>query len=342
MRRFQHCKGFTVMQARQFGKNGPAVPEIGLGCWQLGGGWRDDWDNGVAQQTLDTAYDAGVRFIDTADVYGDGASERSIGEFLRRKNGGHDSGIFVATKLGRAGIYPDGYTRESLRDATLRSIERLGVERLDLTQLHCVPTDVLRRGDVFEWLRELQQEGLISRWGASVESVEEGLICLGQDGLASLQVIFNIFRQKPADELLPQAQDKGVGIIVRLPLASGLLGGKITRSTTFRADDHRNFNRDGQHFNVGETFAGLELDRGVAAAEQVAQLVPAGLTMAQMALRWILDHPAVSVVIPGASRPAQVGANVSAGGLAPLAPALHAALADVYRTHVRDHIRGPY
>jgi aryl-alcohol dehydrogenase-like predicted oxidoreductase len=327
-----------AMQARKFGKDGVTVPEIGLGCWQLGGGWRDDWDNGVAQRTLDTAYAEGVRFFDTADVYGDGASERSIGEFLARS--GQDA--FVATKLGRAGIYPDGYTRESLRDATLRSIERLGVDRLDLTQLHCVPTDVLRQGHVFEWLRELQQEGLIRRWGASVESVEEGLICLEQQGLTSLQVIFNVFRQKPAEELLPRAHDLGVAVIVRLPLASGLLGGKITRQTSFRADDHRNFNVDGQAFNVGETFAGLGLERGIAATEAVATLVPTGMPMAQMALRWILDHPAVSVVIPGASRPEQVHANVSAASLPPLPEALHASLAQVYREHVRDHIRGPY
>lgn len=325
------------MQSRQFGSDALSVPEIGLGCWQLGGGWSDHWDNDVAQQTLETAYQCGVRFIDTADVYGDGASERSVGQFLRSRRD-----IVVATKLGRAGIYPDGYTRASLRDATLRSLDRLGVERLDLTQLHCVPTEVLRRGEVFEWLRELRQEGLIARWGASVESCEEGLICLKQDGLASLQVIFNIFRQKPAAELLPQAAARGVGIIVRLPLASGLLGGKITRATTFRPDDHRHFNRDGQQFNVGETFAGLELERGIAATEQVAALVPPSMTMAQMALRWILDHPAVSVVIPGASRPAQVEANVSAAALAPLPPALHEALAMVYRDSVHDHIRGPY
>ena len=325
------------MQSRPLGSDALSVPEIGLGCWQLGGGWSDHWDNEVAQQTLETAYRSGVRFIDTADVYGDGASERSIGQFLRSRRD-----ILVATKLGRAGIYPDGYTRKSLREATLRSLDRLGVERLDLTQLHCVPTEVLRRGEVFEWLRELQQEGLIARWGASVESCEEGLICLRQEGLASLQVIFNIFRQKPAAELLPQAAARGVGIIVRLPLASGLLGGKITRATTFSPDDHRNFNRDGQQFNVGETFAGLELERGIAATEQVAALVPPSMTMAQMALRWILDHPAVSVVIPGASRPAQVEANVSAAALAPLPPALHEALAKVYRDSVHDHIRGPY
>jgi aryl-alcohol dehydrogenase-like predicted oxidoreductase len=327
------------MQSRQFGNDGLTVPEISLGCWQLGGGWGNDWNDAVAQQTLATAYDAGVRFIDTADVYGDGASERSIGRFLATHE---DPSLVVATKLGRAGIYPDGYTRTSLREATLRSIERLGVQALDLTQLHCVPPDVLRQGHVFEWLRELQQEGLIRRWGASVESVEEGLLCLEQEGLASLQVIFNIFRQKPAEELLPRAHGQQVGIIVRLPLASGLLGGRITRDTVFRQDDHRHFNRDGQHFNVGETFAGLELERGIAAAEQVAALVPAGLTMAQLALRWILDHEAVSVVIPGASSPAQVSGNVAAATVAQLPAVLRAQLAQVYLEHVRDYIRGPY
>ena len=327
------------MQSRQFGKDGLTVPEIGLGCWQLGGGWGNDWDDGIAQQTLNAAFDAGVRFIDTADVYGDGASERSIGAFLR---GRRDPALTIATKLGRAGIYPDGYSRESLREATQRSLERLGVDALDLTQLHCVPTEVLRQGHVFDWLRELQQEGLIKRWGASVESVEEGLICLQQDGLASLQVIFNIFRQKPAEELLPRAADAGVGIIVRLPLASGLLGGKITRATVFRPDDHRHFNRDGAMFNVGETFAGLELERGIEVTEQVARLVPPGMNMAQMALRWILDHPQVSVVIPGASSPEQVRANVAAAGVAPLGQDLHGALAKLYGAHVRDFIRGPY
>lgn len=327
------------MQRRQLGQDGLTVPEIGLGCWQLGGGWSNDWNDGIAQQTLQAAIDAGVRFIDTADVYGDGASERSIGRFLA---GRKEPDIVVATKLGRAGIYPDGYTRASLREATQRSLERLRVDALDLTQLHCVPTEVMRQGHVFDWLRELQQEGLIKRWGASVESVEEGLICLAQDGLTSLQVIFNVFRQKPAEELFPRAAEQKVGIVVRLPLASGLLGGKITRATTFRDDDHRNFNRDGAMFNVGETFAGLELERGIAATEQVAALVPAGMTMAQMALRWILDHPQVSVVIPGASRPEQVRANVDAAAVRPLPADLHGKLAGVYRAHVRDFIRGAY
>ena len=305
----------------------------------LGGGWGNDGDDGVAQRTLATAFETGVRFIDTAGVYGDGASERPIGRFLESHR---DAGLVVATKLGRAGICPDGYTRASLREATERSLERLGVDSLDLTQLHCVPTEVLRAGHVFDWLRELQQEGLIRRWGASVELVEEGMICRDQPELASLQIIFNIFRQKPAAQLLPRAAAQGVGIIVRLPLASGLVGGKITRATTFRDDDHRNFNRDGAMFNVGETFAGLPLDTGIAATEQVAALVPENLTMAQVALRWILDHEAVSVVIPGASRPEQVRANVGAAAVAPLPEALHAALAAIYRDGVHDAIRGPY
>lgn len=325
------------MNLRQLGSDGLSVPEIGLGCWQLGGGWGNEWNNDVAQQTLETAYQAGVRFIDTADVYGDGASESSIGEFLRKR-----PDVVVATKLGRAGIYPDQYTRDTLRTATLRSIERLGVEQLELTQLHCVPTQVMRDGAVFEWLRELRQEGLIKRFGASVESAEEGLICLEQEGLTSLQVIFNVFRQKPLEQLLPQAQAKGVGIIVRLPLASGLLSGKITRATTFRDDDHRNFNRDGAHFNVGETFAGIELDKGIAVAEQVAALVPPSMTMAQLALRWILDQSAVSVVIPGASSPAQVQGNVSAAELPRLPDELHSQLASLYRDQVQALIRGPY
>ena len=325
------------MQLRKLGSDGLEVPEIGLGCWQLGGGWGNDWDNGIAQKTLACAYQAGVRFFDTANVYGDGASERSIGEFLRQHGD-----VTVATKLGRGAIYPDGYTRDAIRGAALGSMERLGVSALDLVQLHCVPPAVLRDGEVFNWLRELRDENLITRFGASVETVEEGLVCLAQPGLASLQIIFNIFRQKPLQELMPRARDQGVGIIVRLPLASGLLSGKMTRDTVFSAGDHRHFNRDGQHFNVGETFAGIAFETGVGLAEQIASHVPQGMSMAQMALRWILDHEAVSVVIPGASAPAQVLANCSASQLPPLSPALHGELAQLYREHIHSAIRGPY
>jgi len=325
------------MQSRQLGRDGLTVPEIGLGCWQLGGGWGDHWDNDIAQQILEQAYAAGVRFIDTADVYGGGASERSIGQFLRSHRD-----VTVATKLGRGAIYPDGYSRAAVRAATEQSLERLGVDCLDLTQLHCVPPAVLRDGAIFDWLREMRDDGMIARFGASVETVEEGLLCLEQEGVTSLQVIFNIFRQKPLEALLPRAREKGVGIIVRLPLASGLLSGKMTRETVFKPDDHRNFNRDGAHFNVGETFAGIEYQQGVALAEQVAAFVPPSMTMAQMALRWLLDQDAVSVIIPGASSPAQVTANVAAAALPPLPAGVHQGLAALYRDSIHGAIRGPY
>jgi aryl-alcohol dehydrogenase-like predicted oxidoreductase len=201
---------------------------------------------------------------------------------------------------------------------------------------------VLQQGDVFDWLRELKQEGKIRNWGASVESMDEALVCLEQEGLASLQIIFNIFRQKPIQALFPQAQAKGVAIVVRLPLASGLLSGKFTADTRFAATDHRNYNRDGQAFNVGETFAGLPFEKGVELADGLKLLVPAGLNMAQMALRWILDHEAVSAIIPGASRPEQVRSNAAASGLAPLGEALHARLKAYCEEKVQPFIRGPY
>lgn len=325
------------MESRKLGARGPAVPVIGLGCWQLGGGWGAEWDDRVAQEILGAAYETGVRFIDTADVYGDGESERSVGRFRRA----HPD-VVVATKLGRAGIYPDRYNAETLREATLRSLDRLQMESLDLTQLHCVPTRELREGRVFDWLRELRDEGLIQRWGASVESVEEGLLCLKEDDCTSLQVIFNVFRQKPLEELFPAARERGVGIIVRLPFASGLLTGRITRNTEFLEGDHRNFNRDGEAFNVGETFAGLPFEKGVALSERVGAHVPSGMHYAEMSLRWILDHEAVSVVIPGASRPSQARANARAAGLEPLPPSLHARLRELYASEVHAHIRGPY
>ncbi len=328
------------MTSRPFGSSSLNASEIGLGCWQLGGA---DWgavDDASALAILGAAADAGINFFDTADVYGGGRSESLVGRFLRetgRKN------IFVATKLGRtAALYPAGYTEANLRAATEASLRRLGVESLDLTQLHCVPVEVLRRGEVFDWLRKLRAEGKIRAFGASVESVDEGLLCLAQEGLASLQVIFNLFRQKPAAQLLPQAQAAGVAIIVRLPLASGVLAGGFTSETTFAASDHRNYNRDGVAFNVGETFAGIPFPKAVQLADALRPFVPAGWTMAQLAQRWILDHPTVSTVITGASRVAQVGANASVSALPPLPPELHARLAEFYRTEVHAHIRGPY
>jgi aryl-alcohol dehydrogenase-like predicted oxidoreductase len=327
------------MKIRKLGNGGIATGEIGLGCWQLGGGWGDPVETDTALDILAASVENGVTFFDTADVYGGGRSERLIGEFLSTSS----TPITVATKFGRNGdVYPDKYSETLLRQSVEASKQRLGVDALDLLQLHCIPTHVLRQGDIFDWLRRLQQEGQIRHFGASVESVEEGLICLEQEGLLSLQVIFNIFRQKLVQELFPHAHRRGVGIIVRLPLASGLLTGKFTAASRFSDTDHRNFNCDGQSFNVGETFAGLPFAEGVKLAETVKEWVPVGMTLTQMALRWILDHEAVSVVIPGASSPGQAADNASATQLPPLPPELHKALFDFYQAEIHPKIRGPY
>jgi len=326
------------MNQRILGNSGVKVGEIGLGCWQFGGDFGP-MEEQTALDIMSAAVESGTNFFDTADVYGAGRSEGLIGRFLRKSG----KPIFTATKFGRSGeVYPDRYTEAALRAGTEASLKRLGVEALDLVQLHCIPMKVMRQGDIFEWLRQLKQAGKIKHFGASVETVEEALLCLQADGITSLQIIFNIFRQKPIEELFPKAREKGVGLIVRLPVASGLLAGKFTLQTRFAASDHRNYNRDGQSFNVGETFAGLPFKKGVALADGIKPLLPAGMTMAQMALRWILDYEAVSVVIPGASSPAQARANAQASDLAPLPEDLHSQLADYYRTRVRDHIRGPY
>ncbi len=325
------------MQSRKF--ENTQVSEVGLGTWQIGGSWGEvSEDESLA--ILREAAARGVTFFDTADVYGDGRSEKLIGRFLQESG----ADVFVATKLGRGGQpgWPANFTLDSMRVHSENSLRRLGVETLDLTQLHCVPTDVLRQGEIFDNLRVLRQEGKIRRFGASVESMDEALICLEQEGLASLQIIFNILRQKPIEALFEAAQAKNVALIVRLPLASGLLSGKFTKETHFEKADHRNFNRDGQAFNVGETFAGLPFEKGVELADAIKPLVPEGMTMAQMALRWILDFPAVSTIIPGASNVRQVQSNVSASDLPPLSAELHAKLREFYETQVEEHIRGPY
>lgn len=328
------------MHYRAFGSDPVQVSEIGLGAWQLGGDWGDV-DDATAEATLEAALASGVNFIDTADVYGSGRSEQRIARFLKKHAGER---LFVATKFGRRGDpgWPRNFERATIRAHAEDSLRRLGVDALDLTQLHCLPEEVMRRGEIFEHLRELQREGKIRRWGASVESMDEANLCLAQPGLASLQIIFSIFRQKPIDTLFAAAKAKGVALIIRLPLASGLLSGRMTASTTFPPGDHRNYNRDGQAFNVGETFAGLPFAKGVELADALKAHVPAGLSMARFALRWILDHDAVTVIIPGAKNPAQVRENVVASDLPPLAPDLHATLREFYGTRVAPHIRGPY
>lgn len=326
------------MKQRQLGTIDHRVGEVGLGCWQFGGDFGP-----ISEETVSTiiteALENGTTFFDTADVYGNGRSETLLGSFL----GTSHRDIFIATKFGRdARVYPDNYTEQELRNATHASLKRLKRDTLNLTQLHCIPLPILQQGDIFEWLRKLKKEGKIEQFGASVESVEEALLCLEQDGLSSLQIIFNILRQKPIENLLPQAKANGIAIIVRLPLASGLLSGKFSSATRFAETDHRNYNRDGQHFNVGETFAGIPFDKGIELANSLKQIVPEGMTMAQMALRWILDHDAVSVIIPGASSPEQARANAKAADFPPLSDELHQTLADFYRDNVAALIRGPY
>ncbi|HJM65421.1 MAG: aldo/keto reductase [Roseibacillus sp.] len=325
------------MKTRTLGTNGFEIGEVGLGCWQLGGTEFGPLDEETAHQILSAAKDSGSNFFDTANVYGAGRSESLIGKYLQE----HGEGITVASKTGRE-VYPDGYSEENLRKSILESSEKLGLNCLDLVQLHCVPHPVLREGAIFDWLRALRDEGLIRHFGASVESVDEGLTCLQHEDLLSLQVIFNPFRQKLIDELFPRAAELGVGIIVRLPLASGLLTGKFSTETTFGEDDHRNFNRDGACFNVGETFAGIPFERGLQLADQLRPLVPEGMTMAQMSQRWILDFEAVSVIIPGASSPEQARENATVSTLSPLSAELHDTLRQFYSRDVHEHIRGPY
>lgn len=325
------------MQTRHIGSDGFAVSEVGLGCWQFGGDFGD-MNEETAMTIMETAVAGGITLFDTANVYGDGRSEQLIGRFLKKTT----ADIRVITKFGRGEVYPDNYSEGAMVTAVDDARRRLGVETLDLLQLHCVPLPVLQEGAIFDWLRNLKGQGAIRHFGASVETVEEGLLCLREEGLLSLQVIFNIFRQKPAAELLPQAAEKGVGIIVRLPLASGLLSGKFRKKTTFAETDHRNYNRDGAFFNVGETFAGLPFETGVDLADAMKPWVPDNMSMAQMAMRWILDHKAVSVIIPGASSEKQARSNAAVSELTPLESPLHEKLADFYRNQVHNNIRGPY
>jgi aryl-alcohol dehydrogenase-like predicted oxidoreductase len=338
------CRYEVNMQQRKIGQR--MVSEIGLGCWQLGAADWGDIDDAAAERILSEAFQQGVTFWDTADVYGSGLSETRIGRFLSSIPDAERP--FLATKLGRFSEpgWPANFTYDAMRRHTEASLQRLQVSRVDLTQLHCIPAEVMQRGEVFDHLRRFQEEGLIGAFGASVETVDEALQCLQVPGLASLQIIFNVFRQKPIDELFGRARERGVALIVRLPLASGLLSGKMTRATTFAANDHRSYNRDGQAFNVGETFAGLPFEKGVElVGELMALLDGQGLRqvpLPQLALRYCLDFDAVTTVIPGASSVAQVRSNVQAAGLSPLGESAHAALRAFYESKVHPLIRGRY
>src|SRR6476659_3380518 len=322
------------MEQRQLGRTGRQVSVIGLGTWQLGEDWGSV-DPAEALAVLDAAATSGVTFFDTADVYGDGRSEQLIGAFLHANPG---AGVTVATKMGRrVPQEPSAYTLEAFRGWTDRSRQNLGVEVLDLVQLHCPPSEVFADDAVFDALDTLVAEQRIAAYGVSVETCDQALTALARPGTATVQIILNAFRQKPLEQVLPTAAAAGVGVIARVPLASGLLSGKYDESTTFAPGDHRTYNRGGEAFDVGETFAGVPFEVGVRAARRVTALAqphPA----AQVALRWILDQAGVSTVIPGARNAAQVHGNVAAAALDPLDDEVLDGLRDIYDEEIREHV----
>jgi aryl-alcohol dehydrogenase-like predicted oxidoreductase len=327
------------MKFRPLGKTGIRVSEISFGTWAIGGSWGQT-DESESLRALDKAMDEGVNFFDTADVYGDGRSERLLAQATK----GKEDHIHIATKFCRAGDIHDPYTysEAQVREWCEASLKRLNKETIDLYQIHCPPLAILKEGSVFGVLDKLQSEGKIRAYGVSVESAEEGLYCLEQPGVQSLQIIFNLFRQKPLAELLPRAQEREVGLLVRLPLASGLLTGKFSGESKFEAEDHRSFNRDGQHFNVGETFAGLPFERGVALSRELAWIAEGRESMTRAALRWILDFPEISCVIPGFRNVRQVEDNLAAQAVPSFTDSEQSRLAAFYAEHVHEHIRGSY
>jgi aryl-alcohol dehydrogenase-like predicted oxidoreductase len=323
------------MEQRTIGRMGRDVSVVGLGTWQLGADWGQV-DEGEALAILDAAVDNGVTLLDTADVYGDGRSERLIGRYLA----GHGAdGILVATKMGRrVEQRPEHYTLDNFRAWTDRSRRNLGVDTLDLVQLHCPPTPVFSSQAVYDALDTLVAQQRIAAYGVSVETCDEALAAIERPHVATVQIILNAFRRKPLERVLPAARDAGVGIIARVPLASGLLSGKFRSDTTFAADDHRSYNRHGEAFDVGETFSGVDYGTGVAAGQEFAALVPSGSTPAQAALRWVIQQPGVTTVIPGASTVAQAVANAGAAGAPALPDQTLVAIADLYDRRIRAQV----
>ncbi|MBE7182919.1 MAG: aldo/keto reductase [Methylobacterium mesophilicum] len=324
------------MRERPFGRTGRTVSEIGFGAWAIGASWGSV-DDRESRAALNAALDSGVTFIDTADVYGDGHSEKLIASVLKERGGKRPS---VATKAGRrlAEQTVEGYSAENLSAWIERSLTNLEVDTLDLVQLHCPPTALFSRGDVFERLDRLVESGKIRNYGVSVEKIEEAEKALDYPGVQSVQIIFNAFRQRPADEFFARAKEARVAVIARVPLASGLLSGKFKPDTKFEADDHRQFNRHGEAFDVGETFSGVPYEVGLKAVERIRPLVEGNATMAQLALRWILMFDAVTVVIPGAKNPAQAQGNAEAASLAPLSGETTAAIRAIYQEDIAPHV----
>ncbi|ADE03845.1 aldo/keto reductase [Haloferax volcanii] len=323
------------MDSRPLGTTGFDVSEIALGTWQLGGSWGSV-TNDEAYDAIEAALDAGIDFLDTADVYGDGDSERRIGDVLADR----DDDVTVATKAGRR-LDPheaDGYNRENLERFVYRSRDNLGVDSLDLVQLHCPPREVYYQPEVFDALSELRDAGKIDHYGVSVEKVEEGLKAIEYDGVETVQIIFNPLRQRPAELFFREAARRNVGVIVRVPLASGLLTGALSADAEFAENDHRNFNRHGEAFDVGETFAGIPFEDGLEAADSIQEVVPEGVSLAQFTLRWILSFDAVSTVIPGSKTPEHIRDNVAAASLPPLSADQFERVEEVYNAYAREHV----
>lgn len=327
------------MNYRQLGKTDMKVSELSFGTWAIGGSWGATNDT-ESLKALDYAIGEGVNFFDTADVYGDGHSEELLAKATKGK---HDT-IHIATKFCRAGdIYdPQTYSMEQVTAYCENSLKRLGREAIDLYQIHCPPIDILKDGQVFDVLDRLKEQGKIRHYGVSVETVEEGLLCLENPNVSTLQVIFNLFRQKPVHELFPQAQEKGVGILARVPLASGLLTGKFNKSTQFEQDDHRQFNRHGEAFNVGETFAGIGFEKGVELSNELSWIAEDRENMTRASLKWILEHEAVSTVIPGFKTVAQVKDNLAAVNVKNFTDQELETLSRFYQEKVHGEIQGAY
>ena len=322
------------MNKRILGGTGKQIGEIGLGTWQLGTKWGDPFNQDEAMKILEAAYDTGITFVDTADVYNGGKSEETIGEYLRE----HPGRFFVTTKCGRR-LKPhtaEMYTPDAIRGFVEGSLERLKAEQLDLILLHCPPGPVYQRDDIFSELDRLKASGKIADYGVSIEKAEEGIRAM-EYNISAMEVIFNMFRLKPLDELFPLARKKDVGIIARVPLASGLLTGKYTKDTVFGAQDHRSYNRDGAAFDKGETFSGVPYELGLQAVEELKKEFGTE-DLAAIAIRWVLMHPEVSVVIPGASRAEQVRNNVKAAELAPLTEEQMQAVKDIYDRFLKEII----
>lgn len=324
------------MEYRQLGRTDMQVSAVSFGAWAIGAGWGTVSDE-EALGALDTAIDMGVNFIDTADVYGDGRSERLIAQTLKK----HSEQVFVATKAGRR-LNPhtsEGYNYSNLSAFVERSLKNLDTEALDLVQLHCPPTPVYQQDETFDALERLVSEGKIRYYGISVEKVSEALTAVERyPNIQSVQIIFNMFRLKPAEQFFQVAKEKQVGILARVPLASGLLTGKMTSQTQFASDDHRNFNRNGEAFDVGETFSGVPYEIGLTAVDELRANLPAGYTMVDAALRWITMFDAITCAIPGAKRPTQATQNFAVGDKAPLPQAFLDTVTDVYDRYIREHV----